>query len=482
MPGQPAAPAGELPPPDARRDSRRALPDGEIRILDGQLRQRARLAGEKRRDRALRSRCTSTPIDQPSLTMWCIVEQRAACSSRRSGARRRAAEGPFRGRTAARLSSAASRRISASAARPAGRRGRPRAAAARSEARSPAPARRPRWRRSVVRRASWRRHDPPSARARARQVESPEDARRRRQVVDRIAGIQTVEEPEPELAERKGSGASRSSRGSMRSVAPSAGLFLRRRSKRTVLLGGRKSGELVLRLSHRSSISPRELLPLWGNRDDRRSGRARAPASGAREPWFRRSVDEDLGDFVADQMRARNPRPPISYRYTRRGPDGPLKLSGRVSLDEGSRDGPGHRARHRREHAPEPRAAGDEDDRPQPVPGVSPRRRLRPPADAVRRARGGGQGAARRASWRGSTAARRRRSPASCARRRTSRQPAPKYVSAEGKWTVRFQEDPNGTLSPGDVEVVSEFARPPEAGYGAGSKTHRISTTRGSAR
>jgi FHA domain len=55
---------------------------------------------------------------------------------------------------------------------------------------------------------------------------------------------------------------------------------------------------------------------------------------------------------------------------------------------------------------------------------------------------------------------------------------APKYVSAEGRWTVRFQEDPNGALNPGDVEVVSEFARPPEAGYGAGSKTHRIPTTR----
>jgi hypothetical protein len=55
---------------------------------------------------------------------------------------------------------------------------------------------------------------------------------------------------------------------------------------------------------------------------------------------------------------------------------------------------------------------------------------------------------------------------------------APKFVSAEGKWTIRFQEDPNGTLNPGDLEVVSEFARPPEAGYGAGSKTHRISTTR----
>ncbi|HEX9940882.1 MAG TPA: FHA domain-containing protein [Thermoanaerobaculia bacterium] len=55
---------------------------------------------------------------------------------------------------------------------------------------------------------------------------------------------------------------------------------------------------------------------------------------------------------------------------------------------------------------------------------------------------------------------------------------APKFVSAEGRWTIRFQEDPNGVLNPGDVEVVSEFARPPEAGYGAGSKTHRISTTR----
>lgn len=55
---------------------------------------------------------------------------------------------------------------------------------------------------------------------------------------------------------------------------------------------------------------------------------------------------------------------------------------------------------------------------------------------------------------------------------------APKFVSAEGKWTIRFQEDPNGTLNPGDLEVVSEFARPPEAAFGAGSKTHRISTTR----
>jgi len=56
--------------------------------------------------------------------------------------------------------------------------------------------------------------------------------------------------------------------------------------------------------------------------------------------------------------------------------------------------------------------------------------------------------------------------------------PAMQYLSAEGKWTIRFQEDPNGTLNPGDIEIVSEFANPLPASYGAGSKTHRISTTR----
>lgn len=57
-------------------------------------------------------------------------------------------------------------------------------------------------------------------------------------------------------------------------------------------------------------------------------------------------------------------------------------------------------------------------------------------------------------------------------------EPAVRYVSAEGRWHVRFGEDPNGTLSPGEIEVVSEFAQPAASGYAAGSKTHRISTTR----
>ncbi len=54
---------------------------------------------------------------------------------------------------------------------------------------------------------------------------------------------------------------------------------------------------------------------------------------------------------------------------------------------------------------------------------------------------------------------------------------APRFVSAEGRWVVRFQEDPNGELQPGDVRVASEFAQQPSGGYGSGSLTRRISTT-----
>jgi FHA domain-containing protein len=55
---------------------------------------------------------------------------------------------------------------------------------------------------------------------------------------------------------------------------------------------------------------------------------------------------------------------------------------------------------------------------------------------------------------------------------------APRFVAAEGRWFIRFSEDPNGVLGPGDIQVVSELAQAPEAGYGAGNPTHRISTTR----
>ena len=58
------------------------------------------------------------------------------------------------------------------------------------------------------------------------------------------------------------------------------------------------------------------------------------------------------------------------------------------------------------------------------------------------------------------------------------RRQASRFVSAEGRWFIRFQEDPNGALQPGDVQVVSEFAQQPATGYGSGAPTHRISTTR----
>jgi len=66
----------------------------------------------------------------------------------------------------------------------------------------------------------------------------------------------------------------------------------------------------------------------------------------------------------------------------------------------------------------------------------------------------------------------------SMVRGRPAPEPASRVVSAEGRWTVRFQEDPNARLAPGEIEVVSEFAQPPAPGYGSGNPTHRISTTR----
>src|SRR5262249_54321334 len=67
---------------------------------------------------------------------------------------------------------------------------------------------------------------------------------------------------------------------------------------------------------------------------------------------------------------------------------------------------------------------------------------------------------------------------AGVAARLLGRGPARRVVSAEGRWFIRFQEDPNGALEPGDIQVVSEFAQQPAVGYGSGTPTHRISTTR----
>jgi hypothetical protein len=61
-----------------------------------------------------------------------------------------------------------------------------------------------------------------------------------------------------------------------------------------------------------------------------------------------------------------------------------------------------------------------------------------------------------------------------------ARETAMRHVAAGGEWHIRFQEDPNDQLAPGEIEVVSELAVGEEVGYGSGRKTHRIavSTTR----
>ena len=67
---------------------------------------------------------------------------------------------------------------------------------------------------------------------------------------------------------------------------------------------------------------------------------------------------------------------------------------------------------------------------------------------------------------------------------RQGREPTPsqdmRYEPADGQWHIRFQEDPNGDLEPGEVEVVSEMAVGELVEYGSGSPTEKIkiSTTR----
>lgn len=58
--------------------------------------------------------------------------------------------------------------------------------------------------------------------------------------------------------------------------------------------------------------------------------------------------------------------------------------------------------------------------------------------------------------------------------------PEMRFEPAAGEWHIRFQEDPDDSLEPGEVEVVSELAVGELVEYGAGSPTERIkiSTTR----
>ena len=120
-PGQPLPPVGELALQHLARQPA-PLPDGEVRVLHRQLRQRRRPPSAEGRDRAAETSRTSTPIDQPSLTMWCIATSSTCSRSprRQSTARNSGPRARSKGRCASAsraAASAASRSASGSADR-----------------------------------------------------------------------------------------------------------------------------------------------------------------------------------------------------------------------------------------------------------------------------------------------------------------------------------------------------------------------------
>ena len=95
--GSGARPAGRASGPAAGGRfavRRRALPDGEVGVLHGQLGQLAGSPSRAARYSSARSPA-STPIDQPSVTMWCSARQ-STCSSSASRSSPARSSGPCR--------------------------------------------------------------------------------------------------------------------------------------------------------------------------------------------------------------------------------------------------------------------------------------------------------------------------------------------------------------------------------------------------
>ena len=72
----------------------------------------------------------------------------------------------------------------------------------------------------------------------------------------------------------------------------------------------------------------------------------------------------------------------------------------------------------------------------------------------------------------------RRNRPSALSRWLGKRHRPMRYERAEDDWYLSFQEDPNGTLEPGAIEVVSELAAEPSSAQSDGTRTRLISTTR----
>ena len=327
---QPAAPPAEL-RLQKRSGQPAALPDGEIRILHGKLRQRAWAAGEKRRIE--RSDLVHQHTHRPAVAHDVVhLEKEQVLVVR-----------------AAEHAAAQQRSLFEVERQAALQRGHPpdlwippcgRQGAEVDHGQPRHEARRDHLHRLAVLGGGERGAQGLMAvgharerKSQRRQVESPEDARRRRQVVDRIAGMQTVEEPEPELAERKGKRSEPVLPGLDAMCCPLRLTLLAQKVKKNRLLGGRKSGELVLHLSHRSSISPRELLPRWGNKDDRRS---REPARGHAGALIPQDGAPRRQGFADPESRPQSPeefRAAVPRRLTTRPPS-PWEIPGYAALME----------------------------------------------------------------------------------------------------------------------------------------------------
>ena len=204
-PGQLLAPVGELALPAPRRVSQLPLPGGEVGVLDRQLGQRRR--PPRGEGRVERRQLAQQDADRPAVGDD-VVHRRAAatCSLAAEPQQRgRGAAGRAPGRRgAAPRSPASAPRLGSPRRRGQRPRGRPAAAAtATGRARSPAPAR-PSTLAKVVRSASWRRTISAKRRRQGAATSSaPASAHRDRDVVERAARLELVEEPEPLLGERE---------------------------------------------------------------------------------------------------------------------------------------------------------------------------------------------------------------------------------------------------------------------------------------
>ena len=352
--GAPAScclPVGELPRRAPRRASQRALPDGEVGVLDRAARAAA-TAGPSRERRVEGAELAQRTPVRPAVGDD-VVHASAAARGRSSARRRRRARrsGPAARSKGARASAATAARglalgVGAPASRPTGS----------------AHVRAPSWmtwhRAAVRRRRRWcaaPRGGARSRRARARarpRRARPESRRARGTLYDALARVELVEEPEPLLRERERSGRPRGARtiGGAVGAAPGASAALDARPRAPPRVGASKSArsgsstpssariraidlrrqqrvpaeleEVVVhadprgrRLQHLGQDAGERLLDRAARRHVRRAPRARPP----RAPGAPRAIDLAVRRQRQRRRASRTPPAPCTRAAAPRG-------------------------------------------------------------------------------------------------------------------------------------------------------------------